>query len=239
MTEQRLPRIPRAKQLRVRRQRLERCQRHRRNLALSSAVGGRNGTERKRNTVLRHYGSDSGYYCIRILAQSYTRKRIYYYWQRRRYNYQYTGTDTIIIIPQSIGGHSVVEIGSNVFMDSITSVTLPDSVTSISSNAFSSCRRLTSITIHNSVTSIGYFAFSDCVSLTSITIPASVTFIGESSFRSCSKLTTVIINATTPPGLGPQTFDNHASSFAIKVPAASVTAYKTNWSAYKDYIFPQ
>ena len=59
----------------------------------------------------------------------------------------------------------------------------------------------TSITIPNSVTSIGEKAFSGCSSLTSITIPNSVTSIGDHAFYNCSSLTSITIEATTPPTL--------------------------------------
>ena len=79
--------------------------------------------------------------------------------------------------------YSVTSIG-NAFYDcsSLTSVTIPNSVTSIGQDAFSGCTSLTSITIPNSVTSIGHYAFSGCTSLTSITIPNSVTSIGAYAF---------------------------------------------------------
>ena len=48
---------------------------------------------------------------------------------------------------------------------SLTSIVIPDSVTSIGNHAFRSCTSLTSVTIGNSVTSIGSYAFSDCASL--------------------------------------------------------------------------
>ena len=64
----------------------------------------------------------------------------------------------------------------------LTSITIPDSVTSIGSSAFENCSKLTSITIGNSVTSIGERAFLNCSSLTSITLPNSVTSIGSSAF---------------------------------------------------------
>ena len=61
--------------------------------------------------------------------------------------------------------------------------------------AFASCSSLTSITIPNSVTSIGVGAFLDCSSLTSITIPNSVTSIGEWAFSRCSSLTSINVDA--------------------------------------------
>ncbi len=64
----------------------------------------------------------------------------------------------------------------------LTSVTIPNSVTSIGDGAFSDCSGLTSVTIPDSVTSIGDYAFSSCTGLTSVTIPDSVTSIGDGAF---------------------------------------------------------
>ena len=54
---------------------------------------------------------------------------------------------------------------------SLTSVTIPNSVTRIENGAFADCSSLTSVTIPNSVTEIGHWAFEVCTGLTSITIP--------------------------------------------------------------------
>ena len=69
---------------------------------------------------------------------------------------------------------------------SLTSITIPNRVTSIGDGSFSQCSGLTSITIPNSVTSIGDYAFSGCSGLTSITFPNSVTSIGYGAFSGCS-----------------------------------------------------
>ena len=96
----------------------------------------------------------------------------------------------------------VTSIGDEAFSWSeLTSVTIPNSVTSIGGSAFYNCSSLTSVTIPNSVTSIGYEAFYDCSSLTSVTIPNSVTSIGSSAFSWCSSLTSVTIpNSVTSIG---------------------------------------
>ena len=71
---------------------------------------------------------------------------------------------------------------------SLTSITIPDSVTTIGANAFYSCSSLKSITIPDSVTSIGDYSFYDCKSLTSVTISDSVTRIGWDAFNACPSL---------------------------------------------------
>lgn len=86
-------------------------------------------------------------------------------------------------------------IGKNAFSNctALTSVTIPNSVTSIDGFAFSRCSSLTSIAISNGVTSLGDGAFYGCIGLTSITIPNGVTYIGDAAFWDCVGLTSITI----------------------------------------------
>lgn len=103
------------------------------------------------------------------------------------------------MIPSTIDGVVVTAIGNAAnYWDSaaatsfankqLTSVTIPDGVTSIGSSAFYS-NQLTSVTIPDGVTSIGGSAFSDN-QLASVTIPGSVTSIGQAAF-SANRLTSL------------------------------------------------
>ena len=103
-----------------------------------------------------------------------------------------------IIIPAAYKGKAVTKILEGAFSgySNLTSIEIPNSVTSIGNYAFRRCSSLTSVTIPNSVTSIGDEAFFECDSLTSIEIPNSVTSIGDYAFYGCSSLTSVTFENT-------------------------------------------
>ena len=109
----------------------------------------------------------------------------------------YLGNGDAITLPESYKGGNYV-IGASVFKNNttITSVTIPNSVTSIEKYAFSGCTGLTSISIPNSVTSIGKSAFQGCNKLTIASIGESVTNIGENAFYECYRLKNVYNNSS-------------------------------------------
>ena len=113
---------------------------------------------------------------------------------REYYLMGYVGSSTDITLPERINGHEY-EIYRYAFWhcSSLTSIIIPDGVTSIGSFAFYRCTSLTSVTIGNGVTTIGMWAFAYCTSLTSITIPDNVTSIGGGAFDGCTSLTSIII----------------------------------------------
>ncbi len=170
--------------------------------------------------------------------------------------FNYCSNLSSVTIPNSVTSIGMVAFGSCETLSSVTipngvtriegstfasckklsSVTIPNSVTSIEELAFESCFELSSIEIPNSVDSIGMSAFAECNSLTSVTIPSSVTFIDMMAFMYCDTLTTVTCEAVTPPTLGDYAFDGSPFLAHIYVPAGSVSAYKSAWSAYEALI---
>ena len=107
----------------------------------------------------------------------------------------YNGTATKVKIAEEYNGLPVKSIYDRAFYENqtITSIVIPDSVTSIGSYAFQYCYSLTSVVIPDSVTSIGEWAFFECGSLTSVVIGDSVTSIGGYAFQCCYSLTSVVI----------------------------------------------
>ena len=114
---------------------------------------------------------------------------------------------------------SVTSIGECAFIrcQSLTRINIPDSMTSIGDNAFRNCESLTCINLPDSVTSIGNSAFCGCESLTCINIPDSVTSIGNSAFCGCESLTSINIPDRVP-SIGNSAFNRCESLTSINTP---------------------
>ena len=109
----------------------------------------------------------------------------------------FTGEDTVITIPEFYNGRAITGIGSDAFRgnENITSVTLPDTVTSIADNAFAGCSSLVTFNAP-SVTAIGEGAFADCSSLATFNA-ASLTVIDGGIFDGCENLQTLDLRSVT------------------------------------------
>lgn len=94
-----------------------------------------------------------------------------------------------IIIPDN-----VKSIGKSAFSGTgLTSITIPDGITSIESNTFRACEKLVSVSLPDSVVNIDTYAFGQCTSLSSISIPHNVKSIGSHAFDRCTSLTSVSV----------------------------------------------
>ncbi|MBN2108450.1 MAG: leucine-rich repeat domain-containing protein [Deltaproteobacteria bacterium] len=122
----------------------------------------------------------------------------------------YTGLGGAVVIPDNITGLPVVTIGPSAFENGVS---------------------ITSVTIPNSVTKIEYYAFRYCSGLTSVTIPASVTYIGAEAFRSCSLIAAYFLG--NAPVMGQGVFVVNASGFVVCYTLGS-TGFSNPWCPYWD-----
>ena len=109
-----------------------------------------------------------------------------------RYEYHVDKID----IPEQLGGYPVTAIGDEAFayLESVTTITLPDTIEAIGNNAFIGCLVLEEITLPENLKTIGNYAFSDCDAFVEILIPESVVKIGEYAFYSCDSLEKINFN---------------------------------------------
>ena len=107
---------------------------------------------------------------------------------------KYHGNATTVEIPSEFDGKPVTAIGNEAFSfkGNITSIRIPDTVSSIGRAAFYNCQKLEQINLPESITRIAESVFYDCDSLKSIQIPSSVTSIDKNAF-SGSRLTSITI----------------------------------------------
>ena len=165
--------------------------------------------------------------------------------------------------------------------DEIQHLVIASGVTSISNSAFEGCTSLTTVSIPDDLTSVGFHAFESTpwlegqpngvvyvgkvayqwkgnaaiaaiadgtvsispyafysAQITSVSIPASVTSIGDNAFSGCQNLASVIVFATTPPALGVNVFEGNAGNRKIYVPMESLGGYKAaaGWKNYAGFI---
>ena len=107
------------------------------------------------------------------------------------YAFQNCGSLSTVSVPNSITG-----IGINAFQNccSLKSFSIPSSITSLGSYSFQNCCSLKSVTIPSSITSLGSYFFQYCYSLKSVSIPSSITSIGANMFYQCQTLNSAVLS---------------------------------------------
>ena len=108
---------------------------------------------------------------------------------------KYTGSQRVVIIPDTIGDITVTGIGENVFKNNarMVTVSIPDTVTYIGRSAFEGCTNLVGVTIPDGVTNINSSTFYKCSNLKDVSFGENVTTIGSWAFRNCSSLESIEI----------------------------------------------
>ncbi len=124
-------------------------------------------------------------------------------------------------------------IGDKIFYNckQLTSIRLPNSITSIGVGAFEGCGGLTSIILPESLTSIGDGAFSDCSGLASLILPESVISIGFAAFKNCSGLASL----TLPDSI--QSWSSGVVSGCKRLKEFQVSAGNTRFSQSDGVLF--
>lgn len=96
----------------------------------------------------------------------------------------FAGEPTDITIPTSLGGYSVVSVGSRAFAGSPTlrSVSIPEGITTVSAEAFASCPNLSGVEIGSTVSYIGSKAFANCSNLSQVSFKGIPGYIESDAF---------------------------------------------------------
>ena len=144
-----------------------------------------------------------------------------------------------IIIPEKVTykdvDYTVCEIGNNAFdqCTGLTSIKLPNSVTTIEQSAFSTCTNLSSVELSDALVSIGKYAFSNCTKLERITLPNSLQEIKDNAFSN-SGLKTIVSEIESPFAINKNVFNNYDKA-ALYVKEGLVPVYKET-DGWKEFV---
>ncbi len=101
----------------------------------------------------------------------------------------YTGTDTAIIVPATLGGEKVVAIAADAFNQVLlTGIQLPDTLLAIEDQTFAYATALMEVFLGNGTQTIGSHAFEGCVALKTVELGDALTDLGEMAFGACQAL---------------------------------------------------
>lgn len=172
----------------------------------------------------------------------------------------YLGSDTELVLPDTIDGKPVRELGSLFlyeceeitsvvipasveviresafyYCDELLSITVPSGVSLIGSRAFAWCLSLKEVVINANITAIPDYCFNRCIALETVTLPASVTKIGVRAFSYCD----AAVDITLPDGvteIGDLAFSGCALLNYVEVPDSAVTLGKDIFSGSESVV---
>lgn len=160
----------------------------------------------------------------------------------------YTTTDHNVVTPnvESVfkNGEDDLEVVSNVYTNgfgiitlsgdltsmgssflgcsTLSSITLPGSLSRLAGSSFNSCRALSSVTLPNTLQSIGPQTFQGCESLSGLVIPEGVESFGTRAFYGCSSLSLIVLPENTT-AIGANAFSGCSSLLSITIPSKVTT----------------
>ena len=136
----------------------------------------------------------------------------------------YTGTASTLIIPDSIEGYPVVEIGEAAAKESnIQVLIIPSTVRIIHYAAFSESKVISVVILPDEsgaggLKKIGFGAFSRCKQLKTVSLPDSIEKIEDSAFSNCKQLKTVSLPDSIEE-IGDEAFEDCSNLYRINIPA--------------------
>ncbi|MBE5962601.1 MAG: hypothetical protein E7256_14695 [Lachnospiraceae bacterium] len=188
------------------------------------------------NAVITAKDTISGKKSIKKVEVTYTDKQLkklgfvveeyYYSGEYHVVLCEYTGKSKTVEIP-----YGIEEIEEEAFINSnITSVTIPETVSSIGSSAFYNCDKLEEIRIPDSVTEISMYAFEQCSNLKKVTLPNQLEIIEEGVFFECTSLEEISIPDTVKE-IGDSAFNLCSNLKKVTLPSQLEII---DWGAFYD-----
>uniref|UniRef100_UPI000478EE17 leucine-rich repeat protein n=1 Tax=Butyrivibrio sp. VCD2006 TaxID=1280664 RepID=UPI000478EE17 len=134
---------------------------------------------------------------------------------------KYTGSLETVVIPETIDGYTVREIGNDVFKEKtgLKKVVIPDSVTVIGNYVFHKTTTLEEVIFGAEVTSVGEYAFMGCTSLKTVNMSEGLLSIGYRAFMGCTNLTAIVLPDTLQR-MGTQAFADCTELTTVNYPIA-------------------
>ena len=113
------------------------------------------------------------------------------------YIVDYQGGETDVVLPAALGGHPVKGVEVRAFIGTnIISVTVPDGIDYVASEAFAYCENLLTVVFEGANTTIGDWAFSGCEQLAEVTLPSSLKTLSAGAFAECINLKSISLPQT-------------------------------------------